>query len=158
MNDRLGKDAEKKIKIWLDQPEAGYSLDRIPDQMTGFYGVSRNICDFVCYKQPYIYYIESKATWSDRFDLAMIQPHQEEGLLKKSKIPGCFGWVIILFASYKRAFKLDIQDIVTLKSGGQKSLNIKKINKWPIAYKEIHTIPNSRKQLLDYDSKIEDLL
>ena len=58
-DDGLGKKAEQKIKAWLDKPESGYSFDRIPDQMTGFYAVSRNICDFVCYKYPNIYYIEA---------------------------------------------------------------------------------------------------
>ena len=65
----LGKKAEAKIELWLDHPELGYSFDRIPDQMTGYYMVSRNICDFICFKSPYQYYIESKATWKDRFDL-----------------------------------------------------------------------------------------
>lgn len=30
----VGKEAEKKIKEWLDRPEDGYSFDRLPDQMT----------------------------------------------------------------------------------------------------------------------------
>lgn len=33
-DDGLGKKAESKIKLWLDNPSAGYSFDRIPDQMT----------------------------------------------------------------------------------------------------------------------------
>ena len=67
MNDSLGKTAERKIKEWLDKPEKGYSFDRIPDQMNGFYQ-SCNICDFTLFKSPYMYYIESKATYKDRFD------------------------------------------------------------------------------------------
>lgn len=88
----------------------------------------------------------------------MIQPHQKQGLLTKSKITGCFGWVIVLFASYKCAVKLDIQDIVNLESQGVKSLNILKKDKWTIPYKELKTIPNNRKQLLDYTGEVEDLL
>lgn len=30
----LGKQAEGKIRQWLNRPECGYSFDRIPDQMT----------------------------------------------------------------------------------------------------------------------------
>jgi len=37
-----------------------------------------------------------------------------------------------------------------------KSLNIKKITKWPIPYKEIRTIPNNRKEFLDYEGEIEE--
>ena len=144
----LGKKAEGKIKEWLDRPEDGYSFDRIKDQMTGFYG-SSNICDFTCFKSPYLYYIESKATWEDRFDFNMLTQTQHDGLLDKSKISNVFGIVIVLFASYKRAFIFDIRHIAKLESEGIKSLNIKKIDKWIIPYQEIQTVP-SRKQLLDY--------
>lgn len=152
MSEELGKKAEKKLKEWLDRPDDGYSLDRIKDQMTGFYG-SKNICDFTLFKSPYEYYIESKATYADRFDFSQISDYQYESLLKKSKIHNVFGVVIVLFASYQRAFMFNIADIAKAKSKGIKSLNIKKIEKWSIPYKEIKTVPNSRKQLLDYDIK-----
>ena len=102
-DDGLGKKAELKIKQWLDHPELGYSFDRIPDQMSGRYLVSRNICDFICFKSPNLYYIESKATWSDRFDFSRITTFQSEGLTKKSEISFCFGLIIVLFAAYQRA-------------------------------------------------------
>lgn len=144
----LGKKAEAKIREWLDRPEEGYCFDRIPDQMTGFYG-SKNICDFTLFKSPNMYYIESKATWEDRFDFNRLTQTQHDGLLAKSNISNVFGIVIVLFASYKRAFIFDIRHIVKLESEGIKSLNIKKIDKWVIPYQEIQTVP-SRKQLLDY--------
>ena len=158
-NDNLGKEAEGKIWEWLDRPDDGYSFTRLYDQMTGYLETSKNICDFICYKYPNIYYIESKATWSDNFPFSMIADHQRKGLIQKSKIKGCFGWVIVLFASYKRAFILDINDIDELeKIKNQHSLNIKKIAKWPIRYKEIQTIPNNRKKHLDYTGELEDYL
>lgn len=144
----LGKKAEAKIREWLDRPEEGYCFDRIPDQMTGFYG-SKNICDFTLFKSPNMYYIESKATWEDRFDFNMLTQTQHDGLLAKSNISNVFGIVIVLFASYKRAFIFDIRHIAKLESEGIKSLNIKKIDKWVIPYQEIQTV-SSRKQLLDY--------
>lgn len=157
MNSNLGKKAETKIREWLDRPKEGYCLDRLKDQMTGFYG-SKNICDFTLFKSPYMYYIESKATYNDRFDFSMISgfntPNdktcQYGGLLSKSDIDSVFGIIIILFASHRRAFIINIKEIDRLKESGKKSLNIKKIDKWGISYKEIETIPNNRKQLLDY--------
>ena len=104
-----------------------------------------------------MYYIESKETEADRFDFDMIQPHQHDGLLEKSRINGCYGLVIVLFTTYKRAFVLKIQDIAELENQGKKSLNIKKIDKWTIPYKEIQTIP-SRKAMLDYTGELEDLV
>lgn len=156
-NDGLGKEAEKKIQEWLDRPADGYSFDRLFDQMTGFYG-SKNICDFTCYRYPYYYYIESKATWADRFDFSMISENQHSKMLEKSKIKGVFCLVIVLFASHKRAFVFRIEDINKLEQQGVKSLNIKKIAKWPIRYKEITTIPNSRKKHLDYEGELEDYI
>ena len=156
-DDGLGKQAEQKIKEWLDRPEEGYCFHRLPDQLTGFYG-SSNICDFICFKSPNMYYIESKATWADRFDFSMISGNQREGLLEKSHIDNVNGWVIVLFQEYKRCFIFDIQDICNLRENGTKSLNIKKIDKWPIKYAEIQTIPNNRKNLLDYAGEIETYL
>ena len=108
--DKLGKAAEAKIKEWLDRPSDGYSLDRIPDQMTGFYLVSRNICDFTCYRYPNKYYIESKETENDRFDFSQLTDTQRNGLRTKAEISGVYGLVIVLFTTYKRAFIFNIKD------------------------------------------------
>ena len=151
----LGKKAEAKIKQWLDRPEDGYCFDRLPDQMTGFFG-STNICDFTCFKAPYMIYIESKATYEDRFDFSMLTEKQHDGLLEKSKIQNVFGLVIVLFATYKRAFILDIREIKRLEDNKKHSLNIKKFEKWSIKYSEVQTIPSNRKYLLDYTGEIED--
>lgn len=150
----VGKKAEAKIKDWLNRPNEGYCFDRIPDQLSGFYG-SSNICDFICYKHPYMYYIESKATYSDRFDFSMLSDIQRNGLVAKDKIEGVYGLVFVLFADCQRAFMFSATDIQRcLDENITKSLNIKKIDKWPIKYAEIQTIP-SRKTLLDYEGEIE---
>ena len=150
----LGKKAEDKIKRWLDRPDLDWSFDRIPDQMTGKYG-SKNICDFTFFNGKTLYYIESKATWDDRFNFSMLTETQQDGLLRKSKISHVRGVVIVLFASYQRAFIIDITEIKRLEDEDKHSLNIKKIDKWPIAYQEIETIP-SRKELLDYAGEITE--
>lgn len=154
MNDGLGKKAEKKIKEWLNRPQDGYCFERIPDQLSGFYG-STNVCDFFCYKFPFLYYLESKATYKERFDFNMLTETQFEGLLQRSQIYGVFGLVIVLFASEQRAFILNIQDIDKSIAAGHKSINIKKIDKWEIPYIEIQTVP-SRKELLDYTGELLD--
>ena len=152
----LGKDAEKKVKEWLDRPDEGYCFDRVPDQMTGLWG-SQNICDFILYKYPYFYYLESKATENDRFDFTMISDYQYKQMYQKSKIEGVKCYVILLFATYQRVFLLNIQDIHDARENRNiKSLNIKKIAKWDVPYAEIKTVP-SRKKLLDY-SKIDNVL
>lgn len=157
MNDGLGKQAENKIKQWLDRPEDGYSFDRIPDQMTGFYA-SCNICDFICFKSPYMFYIESKATWNDRFDFSMITDYQHKHMLEKSKIQNVYSLVIVLFATYQRAFIIPIEEIDRLEQSGKKSFNIQKINSWNFRFYEIKTIPNNRKKLLDYTGDLDIII
>lgn len=155
----FGKVAEQRIRTWLDRPQDGYSFDRIPDQMNGFYMVSRNICDFVCYKYPNTYYIESKATIHDNFAFSQLTDVQRIGLRKKANIKGCYGVVIVLFVEYKRAFIINIKDITDDTPEANlttKSINIKKIDKWTIPYLEIETIP-SRKQILEYTGEFPDL-
>ena len=154
----LGKEAEKKIREWLEIPEDGNDFNRIPDQMTGFYG-SKNICDFYMYKYPYMYYIESKASFHDNMPFSMINEYQRTEMFKRSKIFGVKSVAVFLFATYKRAFILDIRDIQKQIDDpkGHKSLNISKITKWPIPYVEIPAVP-SRKQLLDYTGDFEELV
>lgn len=154
MSESLGKKAEKKIQEWLDKPEYGYCFDRIPDQMSGLYG-SKNICDFTLYRYPYMYYIESKATEHDRFDFTAITDYQMQNLLEKSKIAGVRGVLIVLFAVQKRAFIFNILHIQHLIKSGKKSLNIQKIEKWGIPFREIETVRNSRKTLLDYQGNFD---
>lgn len=152
----LGKKAEQKLKLWLDKPEEGYSFDRVPDQLGGLYG-GRNICDFICFKSPYMFYIESKATEHDRFEFSRISETQYSGLMKKSTIKNCFGLVVVLFTSYQRCFIFKIEDIDELVKSGKKSVNVAKIEKWNIPYVEIPTVP-SRKLLLDYEGDLIQLM
>ena len=91
--------------------------------MIGFFG-SKNICDFTLFKSPDMYYIESKATWSDRFDFSMITDYQYKSLLQKSRIQNVYGVIIILFAAEQRAFIIDINEIDRPVKSGKKSINI----------------------------------
>lgn len=156
--DDIGKKAEKRIREWLNRPEEGYCFDRIPDQLSGLYG-SKNICDFTLFKMPYMYYIESKASWSDNVPFKMVTDYQREQMLLKSQIHGVYSIVAVLFASYQRMFLFDIRDWVDELNdeSKQSSINIKKIDKWTIPYVEVATIP-SRKELLEYTGEIDDYI
>lgn len=145
----LGKKSEAKLRQWLTQPEKGFYMMRLPDQLTGFYG-STNMCDFLLYKKPYFYPIESKATYSDRFDFSMLTETQHNDMLKASEVEGIIPYVAVLFATYKEMYLIKVTDIAELESKGKKSLNIKKIKNWDIPYIKVRTLL-SRKELLDYD-------
>lgn len=59
MADKLGKKFESKFKEDFLKSLPGSTVDRLIDSMTHYYNVS-NICDFIGYKCPNIYYIECK--------------------------------------------------------------------------------------------------
>lgn len=145
----IGKKGEDKFKEWLTHPEEGFWCWRLKDQMTGQFG-SKNPCDFFVYREPHLYYAECKSTYEDRFDFNMLTDYQHDEMLKAANIKGITSYVVVLFASYQRAFLINILDIEKMEKQNKKSLNIKKVAKWPIPYIEIRTMP-SRKQLLDYD-------
>ncbi len=76
----LGKKAEKKVKEWLDRPQQGCYFLRLFDQLSGFSG-SANPCDFIMYRTPKFYLIESKATLNDNFPYTMITDYQYTHML-----------------------------------------------------------------------------
>jgi penicillin-binding protein-related factor A (putative recombinase) len=87
----------------------------------------------------------------------MLTDTQYSGLIAKSRIAHVHGLVMILFASYQRAFILDIKQIAALIQSGKKSINIDKIDKWAFAYGEVPTVPNNRKTLLDYTGDFAEI-
>ena len=79
-----GKDFEKVIKECFELVP-NTSVDRLHDQMNGFAG-STNICDFIVYHNPLIYYIECKSVHGNTLPFSNITKNQWQGLLAKSKI------------------------------------------------------------------------
>ena len=92
MSVNRGKDFENVIKRSFEKVE-GVSIDRLHDQTTGFKG-SRNICDFIVYKEPYEYYIECKSVHGNTLPFSNITDNQWTGMLEKSRIEGVFAGLI----------------------------------------------------------------
>lgn len=72
-------------------------------------------------QKPVHVYIESKETEHDRFDFPCCPTASTQGY-SKVQIQNCFGIVIVLFASHKRAFILNIQDIDAYIKAGKSQL------------------------------------
>ena len=96
-----GKDFEKVIQKCIERVK-GVSIDRLHDQTNGFAG-SKNPCDFIVYKKPYLYYIECKTVHGNTLSIhsndekhkyGNITNYQWEELLKKSKIDGVIAGII----------------------------------------------------------------
>ena len=115
-----GKQFEEIVKEGFERVPM-LSIDRIPDQMSGRKG-STNICDFVAYKLPYIYYLECKTTYGNTLPFSNITDNQWKGLLNKSHYPGVFAGIICWWIDRDVTLYIPIETLQTMKMNGCKSI------------------------------------
>ena len=60
MSINYGKQFEQRFKEDFIKSFSECSVDRLYDSVSGMYGV-KNICDYICYAYPNIFYIECKS-------------------------------------------------------------------------------------------------
>lgn len=145
-----GKKFETLIRKALDIPEKAISIDRLPDPVGGYSGIT-NICDFTCYKFPFNYFLECKATHDNTLNFKhKITEDQWQGMLNKSKYFGCLAGVCVWFISYDVTVFVPIQELQRLKDEGKKSLNIKDLDTDLIYF----NIPGAKKRVyFDYNGE-----
>ena len=120
------------------------SLDRIYDTQGRNLGV-RNVCDFIGYKQPNIFYIECKTIKGNTFPFSNLS--QYEKLLTKVGIPGVRAGVIIWFYDpHSSVLYVPISTIKKMKEDGLKSFNIRHLEKYQNVYYYID-IPSTKKRV-----------
>lgn len=145
MADNLGKKFELKFKEdFAKIPNS--SIDRIYDVTSGYYGL-RNICDFIGYCYPRIYYLECKSILGNTFPLSNLK--QYDKLRGKTGIKGVIVGVIIWFRDHDKVVFVPINTITQLKEEGKKSVHVNMIkdNKYKII-----DIPSVKKRtFLDSD-------
>lgn len=152
-----GKDLENQIRTAFENVQ-DTSVDRLPDQMSGYVG-SSNICDFVIYHYPHQYYIECKSCYGNTLSINSNNPkhkygditnNQWEGLLKKSKITGVVAGYIIWFIDHDITVFISAESMQKLKDFGDKSVHvIKSLQK---LNGEWYAIPGKKRRVLfDYD-------
>ena len=145
MTPNLGKQFEKKVKEDLLKIQ-DMSVDRIYDQVSGMYGV-RNICDFIAYHFPNIFYLEIKSHKGNTFPLENLT--QYDKLCSKVGINGVRVGVILWYIDHKQVVYIPIQTITKMKQEGKKSVNIKDLND---DHYRIVSIPSVEKRVyLDSD-------
>lgn len=141
MSENLGKKFEKQVEKDFAKMR-GVSVDRIHDQTSGKYG-SSNICDYIVYKYPILYYIECKSCGENTFSIHSIpkadkhgilhgyygnvSDKQWEGLWKKSSIVGVVAGVLLWYTERDLTYFIPIADLVALRQSGSKSVNYKTI-------------------------------
>lgn len=116
-----GKKFEEKFKEdFLSLPNT--SLDRLYDVMNGYKSISQ-VCDFIGYHYPNIFYLELKSHLGNTFPLANLT--QYDKLKTKVGIPGVRTGVIIWFINHDKVIYCPISEITRMKLDNKKSINIK---------------------------------
>lgn len=124
MEQSLGKKFETKFKEDFSKiPDS--DIERIYDNMSGNRGV-RNICDFICYKYPLHFYIETKSCKGKSFPLSNLT--QYEKLSAKVGIPGVRAGVVLWLIECDHVVYIPVKTITKLKEEGKKSFSVKMID------------------------------
>lgn len=146
-----GKQFEKQIRNGFENCKYSdiISIDRLPDPMGGYKGIG-NICDFMVFDTPHLYYLECKCCYGKSFPISYITKNQWEGLLEKSKIPSVIAGYIIWLIDYDFTFFVYASNLSAyIERTGRKSISADdaisgKLIRYPINGKK-------RKVLFDYD-------
>lgn len=100
------------------------SIDRLIDPMGGARGVS-NICDFILYKYPCIFYLELKSLEGNTLNFkSAVSNKQIGGLQKKHIIDGVFAGLLVNYRDHKETYFVPIDHVTKLIELGKKSLHI----------------------------------
>lgn len=144
-----GKQFESKFKEDFKRSLPSGIIDRIYDSMTGYVTIS-NICDFLGYVYPNIFYIECKSHTGNTFPFTNLS--QYEKLLAHSGIKGVRSGVIIWFIDHDKVVYVPVKTIQKMKKDGLKSFNITKIQDTDYRYFDIPSI--KKRVFLDSDYSI----
>lgn len=146
-----GKKFEKKFEEdFLKIP--GALVYRLPDQMSGYKNVSKNPCDFICYRFPNILFIECKVVQYGN-TLALSRITQLDKLSVYAKYKGSKAGVVAFFMEKKKVIFIPVQTLLDIiKDGKHKSVNIRFLESGEY---ELIDIPSKvRRVFLDSDYSI----
>ena len=146
-----GKQFEKQIRNGFENCKYSdsISIDRLPDPMGGYKGIG-NICDFMVFDTPHLFYLEWEGCYGKSFPISHITQNQWQGLLEKSKIPFVIAGYIIWFIDYDFTFFVHAGNLFTyIERTGRKSISVDDVISGELICYPING--KKRKVLFDYD-------
>lgn len=148
MPQNYGKSFEQQFR--QDIKRLGVFLYRLPDQMSGYSGYSKNPCDFIVYTNPWLYLIECKSVHGNTFPLSNFTQYE---LMKSYATPdGVRGAVVIWFVDHDIIIYVPIEKVTELKQTNQKSISVKSLDGYRI-------VPTQKKRVFltgDYSFLLGD--
>lgn len=138
MSINYGKKFEKNFEVnWLKSFPNTFLL-RLPDQQSGYFGTSRNLCDFIAYNNKTLFLLECKSIKGNTFPLTNLK--QYDKLILKKGIKGVICGVILWFREHDKILFIPIETFEKLKRDNKKSFNIKMIGDSDYTSIEIPTV------------------
>ena len=125
MSFNYGKQFENLVKSQFCKVD-GADITRLYDTTNGFRGVN-NVCDFIGYIYPNIFYIEVKVVQSGN-TLSLDRLTQYNKMVEKCGIPGVRVGVVVWWVEKQKVAYVPISTVTLLKKNGKKSINIKYID------------------------------
>lgn len=120
-----GKAWEAKFRTDFMKSFPNGSIDRLYDPVGGYYGIN-NICDFIAYDFPQIYYLELKSHKGNTFPFTCLP--QYDKLTSKVGIKGVRAGVVLWFIDHDQVIYAPISTITKMKNDGKKSINVKELD------------------------------
>lgn len=147
-----GKQWEEKVKQdLLTLPDV--SLERVPDQVSGFKSTSQNVCDFYFYRFPYLHYLECKSVNGNTFGVDFAQYNR---LLVRAGRKGVRSGVLLWWIPHQKVAYVPIKTFEKLKLEGKRSVNIKMLGTGEYRIFEIPSVTKRVFPTCDY-SVLENL-
>lgn len=146
-----GKEFEVKLKSDFLNTVPNSTIDRLYDPVSGYVAIS-NICDFIGYSKPNIFYLEAKSHKGASLPFENIT--QYEKLKAKVGIPGVRCGIVLWLYEKDIVMYIPISTITKMKNDGKKSVGLKAIEE---GY-NIKIIPSVKKRVFmdsDYSCLLE---
>lgn len=138
MAKNYGKAFEEKFKGDFLKIEDS-SIDRLYDVTTGYKSI-KQVCDFIGYVYPNIFYLECKSHKGASIPMTNIT--QYDSLLKKVGIKGVRSGVILWLIEKDLVLYIPTSTIKQLKQNGEKSIGIRHLSDY-----NIKVIPSVKKRV-----------
>lgn len=140
MSENYGKKFEQQF--FHDAAQIDHILIlRLPDQQSGYYGSSRNICDFIIFRNKKLFFIELKSIGGNTFPFSNFK--QFDKMMQLPTVEGVVKGLIVWFKDHNRVLFFDLNVIDDMIKEGLKSININKIDE-----SQYIEIPSVKKRVL----------
>lgn len=151
----VGKKFEERFKSDWMRAFPNSILLRLADQQSGYYGTSRNPCDFIAFVDRNFFMIECKTHKGNTFPWSAFSQYDMLKSFPIDNASGSYAGVVVWMYDHEDSiFYLPIKTVEKMKADGLKSFNVIKhdFEKYPVI-----KIPSQKKRVF-YESDYSILL